>query len=327
MATTTTTTTSPAGRAVAANALANRQQQAADARDKARHELAAQRSAEALNGYRADVTTPLDTVGAVPLDTLPEPPTFTRPAARRPIERPREPLLQWATGLPTADKRLYAGWFVEAQRDEALDLATNDAGFKQISIKHGGGNVVTHWALPVASLFVVCDGVQAMSEMRDTPDRYGIAFGWRENDGRPQSVLRARVFVQELCAVGYCQPLLLSVKSTLTGDLLSALIRHYTVLDSINPIRKAAGKPPINVPFYAVALTLGAGAEVQRGATQSKEITPMIEVGERDQTYILAHWCKKAWVEAIEQIADTTIVWSRSESIRIAAGDPVEDAE
>ncbi len=40
-------------------------------------------------------------LGKAPLATIPEPPAFTRAAARRPIERPREPLLQWATGLTT----------------------------------------------------------------------------------------------------------------------------------------------------------------------------------------------------------------------------------
>ncbi len=315
--TTTTTTTSAAGRAVASGEHARKMQAAQDARYN--------RATPPISARAADADDAPLFVGKVPVEQVPEPPAFTRPAARRPVERPREPLLQWATGLPTADKRLYAGWFVEAGRDADLDDAMGRAGVAPVAIKHGAGNVVTHWALPVASLFVVCDGVQTMSEMRDTPERYGIAFGWRDAGGRPQSVLRCRVFVQELCAVGYVQPLLLSVKSTLTGDLLNTFVRHYAVLDSINPIRKAAGKPPISVPFYAVALTLGAGDEVQRGQAQSKEITPMIEQGERDKAYVLAHWCKREWVAQIESLVDATLIWSRSESVRIAAGDPVEE--
>lgn len=306
-----TITSTEAGRAVAANALANRQRIAREAAEK-----------------RADVTTPLgETLGRAPLDTIPDPPAFTRAAARRPIERQKEPLLQWATGLPTTKRSLYAGWFVEAGQNEALDAAMGLAGFAPVAIKHGSGNVVTHWAMPAASLFVVCDGIQSITEMRDTSERYGIAFGWRANDGRPQSVLRARVFVQELCAVGYCESLLLSVKSTLTGDLLSCFIRHYAVLDSINPIRKAAGKPPINVPFYAVALRLGAGDEVQRGSGQTKEITPMVEIGPRDREYVLSHWCKREWVQVIESQVDETILWSRAQSLRIAAGDAPEGDE
>lgn len=315
--TTTTATSSEAARTVAANAHAMRQQRAADQRSN--------RATPPISAADAEAEPAQLFVGAVPLDTLPESVTFTRGPARRPIERPREPLLQWATGLPTADKRLYAGWFVEAGKDADLDDAMGRAGVTPIAIKHGSGNVVTHWALPIVSLFVVCDGVQSMSEMRDSQERYGIAFGWRDAGGRPQSVLRARVFVQELCAVGYCQPLLLSVKSTLTGDILNAFTRHFDVLSQINPIRATKNLPEIGVPFYAVAIRLGAGEEVQRGAVQSKEITPMIEVGARDPDYIKAHWCKREWVAAIEGMADQTVVWSRSESTRIAAGDPVED--
>jgi hypothetical protein len=272
-------------------------------------------------------------IGRAPLDALPEPPAFTRPDARRPIDRPASPCLQWATGLPTKDKAIYAGWLIEAGRDADLDDAMGMTDFAPVTIKHGSGNLVTHWAMPIASLFVVCDGVQTITEMRDTPDRYGIAFGWRtvgangpgSGNGRQQSVLRARVFVQELLSVGYDRPLILSLKSTLTGDLLACLIRHYTVLDSINPIRKTAGKDPIAVPYYAVALRLGAGDEVQRGSGgASKEITPMVEIGPRDREYVLKHWCKRDWVQAIEQVADDTVIWSRGESVRIASGEKEE---
>ena len=155
---------------------------------------------------------------------------------------------------------------------------------------------------------------------------HGIAFGWRTLEGgRQQSVLRCRVLIQELCAVGYTQPLLLSVKSTLTGDLLGCFIRHYETLDSINPIRAAAGKGPIAVPFYAVSIALGAGHEVARGSGgQTKEIAPMVELGTRDRDYIASHWCKRAWVEAIESQVDEAIAWSRSQSVQIAAGDAQE---
>jgi len=292
-------TTTEAGRAVASNARANKLARAREA---------------------ADTTTPLET----PIE---ETVTFTRGPARRPAPIVSDPCLQWSTGLPTADKRLYAGWLVEAGKHADLDDAMALTSFTPVAIKHGSGNVVTHWALPEASLFVVADGIQSMAEMRDTPDRYGVAFGWRVVEGRLQSVLRCRVFVQELLAVGYVSPLLLSVKSTLTGDLLNALMRHYQVLDSINPIRERAGKAPIAVPYYAVSVQLGAGAEVARGSGQTREIAPMVEVGARDKAYITAHWCKKAWVEAIEAMADDTITWSRAQSIRIASGETNEEAE
>jgi len=318
---TTTTTTNPPLQAAAGPARLSRQQLAKEGRaDHGIPAISAEQAAREMDQLFNEK------IGKAASQAVPEPPTFTRAAARRPVERPREPLLQWATGLPTNDKRIYAGWFVEAGQDADLDAAMGRAGFLPVAIKHGAGNVVTHWALPVCSLFVVCDGIQTIGEMRDSVDRYGIAFGWRVSEGRPQSVLRARVFVQDLCQVGYLQPLLLSVKSTLTGDLLNCFIRHYETLDSINPIRAAANppKPPISVPFYAVSVTLGAGSEVQRGSGQTKEITPMVEIGARDRAYVLAHWCKKDWVQAIESQVDATIIWSRAESSKIAAGDQEE---
>ena len=54
---------------------------------------------------------------------------------------------RWASLMParshsgtrrnTACGERYAGWFVEAGRDEARDLAMNDAGFKQGAIRIG----------------------------------------------------------------------------------------------------------------------------------------------------------------------------------------------
>ena len=73
--------------------------------------------------------------------------TFRRGPARRPAPRVTDPLLQWATGLQTKERRIYAGWLVEAGTIEALDLAMNDAGFSQVTIKHGSGNLVNHWAI------------------------------------------------------------------------------------------------------------------------------------------------------------------------------------
>jgi hypothetical protein len=41
---------------------------------------------------------------------------FTRGPARRPVPRVADPLLQWATGLTTKDRRIYAGWPTRSAR-------------------------------------------------------------------------------------------------------------------------------------------------------------------------------------------------------------------
>ncbi len=259
--------------------------------------------------------------------------TFTRGPARRPLPRVADPLLQWSTGLQTKERRIYAGWLAEAGRLEELDAAMEQAGFAQITIKHGSGNMVTHWAVETANLFVVAEGVQSIGEMKHTPERYGIAFGWRTLEGgRQQSVLRFRAFVQELLQVGFAEPLLVTVKSTLTGDLIAALTRQYDVLDAVDVFRAQDRKPALNPPFYACAIPLGPGAEVARGSVQTKEITPMVARIPTPVTkeHIRAHWIKRDWVALIEGMLDDTIAWSTTTSKLIGAGEeqgggPVEE--
>src|SRR5262249_26896940 len=197
--------------------------------------------------------------------------------AGRPRPRLADPLLQWATGLQTKERRIYAGWLVEAGRHADLDEAMERASFSQVVIKHGAGNLVTHWAIETANVFVIAEGVQSIGEMRHTDERYGIAFGWRTLEGgRLQSQLRCRVVLRPLLEAGFAEPLLLTVKSTLTGDLLTALMRQYEVLDAIDAFRVSDKKPPLQPPFYACSIPLGPGQEVARGSGgQTKEIAPM----------------------------------------------------
>lgn len=247
---------------------------------------------------------------------------FSRGPARRPAPVIEGPTLQWATGLPTVNRQLYAGWLIEAGILDDLDGALKSAGFPQISIKHGNGNIVTHTAVETANVFVLADGVQSLAEMKHTHERYGVAFGWRTLDsGRQQSVLKMRVLLRELLMVGYTDPITLTVKSTLTGDVITALTRHCEVLDAIDAFRALDKKPAIKPPFYACSLPLGPGAEVARGSGgQTKEITPPEAKIPMPITkeYIAAHWIKRDWIGCVEPLIDATIAWSVDESQRIA---------
>lgn len=251
--------------------------------------------------------------------------TFSRGPARRPVPRVADPLLQWATGLQTNDRRIYAGWLVEMGRSKALDDVMAEAGFSQITIKHGSGNLVNHWAIETANLFVVAEGVQTINEMQHTSDRYGIGFGWKTlQGGRQQSQIRFRAFVRELLEFGYTEPLLVTAKGTLTGDIISALTKQYEVLDAVDMFRKQQNKAPMQPPFYACSIELGPGKDVTRGTGgQTKEITPVIARVPSPITkdYILAHWTKKSWVGLIEGMLDQTIAWSVATSTMIASGE------
>jgi len=250
---------------------------------------------------------------------------FSRGPARRPLPRVSDPLLQWSTGLQTKERRIYSGWLAEVGRSEAFDAAMEQAGFQHVTIKHGSGNFVTHWAVETADLFVIAEGVQGIKEMQHTDERYGIAFGWRTlPGGKQQSQLRFRALLRALLERAYTEPLLVSVKSTLTGDLVGALTRQYDVLDAIDAFRNQAGKPPYNPSFYACSIPLGPGQEVARGSGgQTKEISPIIAQIPTPVTkeYILAHWIKRDWVKLIEALLDDTVRWSIATSKLIAAGE------
>jgi len=247
--------------------------------------------------------------------------TFSRGPARRPIARVSDALLQWSTGLTTTKRMIYAGWLIETGRNEALDAAMQSAGFESITIKHGSGNLVTHWAVETANMFVIADGVQTIGEMKSTNERYGIAFGWRTlPDGRPQSVLKFRVLLRELLEVGFYEPIQVSVKSTLTGDVLDALMHQYDVLDTIDALRTQQGKAPLQPPFYACSIPLGPGQEVQRGATQKKGIVPPVALIPTpiNREYLVEHYVRKEWVPIIERLLDPTVAWSVATSAQIS---------
>lgn len=251
---------------------------------------------------------------------------FSRGPARRPAPKVSDPVIQWATGLNTDDRRIYAGWLCEVGKSEVLDQAMNDAQFKQVTIKHSGGNLVTHWALPSADFFVVCEGVQAIHEMQASPDRYGIAFGWTNRNGRGQSNLRCRVFVRELVAVGYLEPLLLTLRGTVTGDFLKALTQQYAVLAAVDAIRASKNKLALNPSFYACAISLKAGKDVTRGSNgATKEIAPIVaDIADPvSEKYILDRWVAKypGLLGTIEGMMDSTITWSVSTSAQIASGE------
>jgi hypothetical protein len=249
--------------------------------------------------------------------------TFSRGPARRPAPKLADPLLQWATGLPTDKKAIYAGWLCEAGRDIDFDEAMQRAGYQRVTIKHGTGKHVTHWALERVSLFIITDGVQSMAEMGATSERLGIAFGWKTlPGGRQQSQLRCRALVHELLNVGYTEPVMITLKGTITGDFLTALNAQFAALEALDTFRMVAGKPALNPPFYALSIPIGPGRDVARGSgTQTKDITPPVAEIPKPITkdYIQAHWVKKPWVALIENSTDQTIAWSVSCSKLIAA--------
>ena len=129
--------------------------------------------------------------------------------------------------------------------------------------------------------------------------------------------------MRELLEVGYTDPLVVSVKSTLTGDVLEALLCQYDVLDTIDHLRADQGQPPLNPPFYACSIPRGPGEEVARGGVQKKEIVPIVaQIPDPIyRPYLVSHYIRKAWVPLVEGMLDTTIAWSVTTSTQIAMGE------
>ena len=250
-------------------------------------------------------------------------PEFTR-SARPPQITIDDPYLSWATGLPTTDKRIYVGWMLEAGKHAELDASMSAAGFAQVTIKHGSGNVVTHWAVETANAFVIADGVQSPQECKRSEDRFGIAYGWHVmDDGRSQSKIKLRVLLRELLLVDCYEVLTISVKSTMSQDMIDALLVQYAVLNAVDQYRADDGKPALNPPFYACCIPLGAGAASVRGSGAStREIVPPAALIPNPITkeYIRANWIKRDWTRYIDSIIEDTIRWSVEESRRIVAG-------
>lgn len=238
-----------------------------------------------------------------------------RPAQRPTMATRSEPILQWASNLQTKERQIYSGWLTEVGRDEHLDAVMKQAGYNQITIKHGNGNFVTHWAIPNACVIPIVEQVDTLGTIKAGPERHGMVLGWRETeDKKSQSFLKMFVFLVSLLEVGWETPFMLTAKSTLTDDVCGALLRHYDLIDFTEEARKKQGKPPAGYPFYSFALMLHPGAEVRRGSSVQKEFTPVENAMPDPPT---ANWAKEMYVgsnkhymELVEGRLPEVVQWS-----------------
>lgn len=249
---------------------------------------------------------------------------FSRQTCRRPQPTSNDPILIWASGLPTTDRQIHAGWISEVGKHEEFDRACYEIGLQTVKIKHGGGAVVEHWKIDYPNFFVLCDGIQTLYEATNKPDeRYGIALDWDEQRGR--SVLKMKVFLRGLCELGAFIPLIISVKSRFTADILSALEAHLDVIDVMADLARQKGKDT-SFPFYACDISLFPPADpVMRGqAGKQKEVYPIVtdipEKDKIDRQFALDRYIQPEWVAEIENRLDDVIAWSKIVSAAIRLG-------
>jgi hypothetical protein len=188
---------------------------------------------------------------------------------------------------------------------------------------------VPSWALPVLTLFVICQGIPSRAEMRDPKERWGIAYGWNPAKNRSELILQC--FVKELLDSGYAGIFLAKFSGMVTDRILACLKAQEYVLNFADALRARSGddRP---VAYYAYGLpiacsqrTLTAGREGQ--STEIYYPVPLIpRLSVRDPEPGLAYLASVAITEdqaallEVDNRVEHTATWSVEKSRRIAGG-------
>lgn len=236
------------------------------------------------------------------------------------------PLLQWFNGL-TAGRELAVGWHVQANRcSEELVEAFRKLGTRRLSVLHKmSGEIVEYWSLEACSLVVLCNGFGDTWEMKQSPDREGLAYGWIEE--KQKSKIKARVFVAELAEVGYMEPFTVTLEGMITECFLEALTHQFDVLDAYERITGG------QAPFYGFALELAPAEKPKMVGNHGKQspIIPMVaQVPELiDEEYLIGHVATKQLLKLIadKDLLQKAIAWSVETSRTISRGEDRENWE
>lgn len=215
------------------------------------------------------------------------------------------PILQWANGRtearPVSGGRFagFVGFHSEANKDTSLDLACTAAHIPLMELRHPRPNgqpaIVTHWAFGERVRFYPITAGPPATTISGCL-RYGVAtadaglgLAWPAGE-------KSRLAVRGLVIIGEQLVLLqLSVKSTMTDYLLTALIDHIRACEVADGMIKRDQHPEV-VALHELCLPLTAGAETSVGKEETALITPLISAhpAELDKAYISSCWRSKA---------------------------------
>jgi hypothetical protein len=231
------------------------------------------------------------------------------------------PVLQWASGRtearPISGGRFqgFVGFHVERGKDQALDATCEAASVAQMELRHprpsGTPVVVTHWAFGEQLRFYpITAGPPATTisgclRLADATAASGLGLAWPAGE-------KSRLAVRGFILVGETPILVqLSVRSTMTTYLLSALVDHYRVCDTADSIIDRA-KHPDPVTLHELALPLSAGTEISVGRDETTLITPLMSAhpAELSKEYITSCWRSKAVHEAALAAWPGIVVWA-----------------
>jgi hypothetical protein len=243
----------------------------------------------------------------------------------------------WIIDQPDEDKGLYPDDYALI---DAMELLVERGLAAPCLVVHqdeqGKPRRVPSWSLPVASLFVVCQGVPSKQQMlSDASERWGVAYtGWRNGE---KSLLSLQFFVKELLDAGYNGSFYASFSGYLTDKALACLKAHEYTLRFADALRRQAGEdtPPA---YYAYALPIVCSATTMTAGKEAGKTTEIYYPVPRIPRLALRN--PEPGVEYLESVAITftqaelleredrierVIAWSASPTKK-GEGTPSDDA-
>lgn len=231
------------------------------------------------------------------------------------------PALQYASGRTEAravgQSRFvgHVGFHAEVGRDEALDLVCHDLNVPVMEIRHprdGGQPVIAkHWDFGEQVMFHPItngppyDSIYACLRTRETAEA-GLGLVWPQGE-------RSRFAVRGLLRIEKQFVLMqLSTKSTMTAELLAALIDHVRVCVEADALIDRAKHPDV-VMLHEIALPLAAGLEKAVGKGETTLITPFNSNHPDviDAAYLRGVWRSEAMHTEAMNAWESIVAWAQ----------------
>lgn len=170
------------------------------------------------------------------------------------------------------------GFYSQIGREPELDELAGAAGVATCEIRHSGGAIVKHWyfgerfaffpitAGPPATTISACRSAR----FRQATAEAGIGLTWPQGE-------RSRMAVRGIAVLDQAPIMVqLSVRSTMTGVLLDALVDHVRACMAADALVKAGGRRSSDVLPYELLMPLQAGEPTVVGSDQTAEIVPFV---------------------------------------------------
>lgn len=241
--------------------------------------------------------------------------------AQRPSVKDGKQVIDEISGEVVMENVLYAGFFCDIGEDEDLDAAMEAVNTPKITISHQEGPA-EHWALQRCALYLLAEGLQSKTTMKNSTLRMGVAYGWRTNKaGREESYFYAQVLPRQLLPY-YQKPMILSIKGTQTEDALKLFYKQFEVLAFAHEVLRSQGAD-MALPLWAYALPAGpAKKTVSRGQTgKTSDIFPMVPLVAAQLTteHLKQFEAPVEYLDILFELSAQSVAWSTDLATRIAA--------